>query len=87
MHLHRFLWRHPEEEIREYTISQNMGQNYWLHSAARYEGVLQSCYVDDILTSHNSLEKLDIIRAGGFFLKSRVWLGQRSAEKALKSGS
>ncbi len=44
----------------------------------------EDSYVDDILTSHNSLEELvkitqgveDILKAGGFFLKPWMWSGQ-----------
>uniref|UniRef100_G3Q1I0 Reverse transcriptase domain-containing protein n=1 Tax=Gasterosteus aculeatus TaxID=69293 RepID=G3Q1I0_GASAC len=47
--------------------------------------VLEDSYVDDILTSHNDLEKLDritkkveeILKAGGFFLKPWVRSGQK----------
>lgn len=45
-------------------------------------------YVDDIVTSHNDLEKLDkttrtvkeILKAGGFFLKPWVWSGQSARQ-------
>lgn len=43
----------------------------------------EDSYVDDILTSHNDLQRLDestrkveeILKAGGFFLKPWVWSG------------
>lgn len=58
----------------------------------------EDSYVDDILTSHNSLEKLDkitegvedILRAGCFFLKPWVRSGQsgrqKTAGEVLKGG-
>ncbi|XP_038143265.1 uncharacterized protein LOC119784992 [Cyprinodon tularosa] len=50
----------------------------------------EDSYVDDILTSHNSLEELieitqgveDILKAGGFFLKPWVWSGQSGRQVA-----
>lgn len=54
------------------------------HLEEEHRVVEEESYVDDILSSHNSLEQLkkitqgveDILKAGGFFLKSWVWLGQ-----------
>lgn len=49
----------------------------------------EDSYVDDILTSHNSLESLikitqgveEILNAGGFFLKPWVWSGQSGRQE------
>lgn len=51
----------------------------------------EDSYVDDILTSHNDLEKLDettkgveeILKAGGFFLKPWVRSGQRDRKSVV----
>lgn len=50
----------------------------------------EDSYVDDILTSHNSLETLvkitqgveDILKTGGFYLKPWVWSGQSGRQKS-----
>ena len=94
VHLHRFLWRNSEDkELEEYAITrvnnalamrETANLPCFTHLKEEQQVLQKDSYVDDILTSHNSLDQLEVItanveqilKAGGFELKPWVLSGQ-----------
>ena len=97
MHLHRFLWwgggtggichhtsKHRRQTSRVYCTTSHVGNCIlppFTHLTEEPQVLQQNSYVNDILTSHNDLDRLKVIagnveqilKAGGFELKPWVF--------------